>query len=498
MSAAAFPRRPPPDPRLLRRCLLLAVLLHVWLVLVFGNATGSATPGQGVWGSLTVRLLGRSGEEADAPPGERATGQASPAEPTGAAAPGRRNPREAPAEAARGDEASTAAPDAATLDLPEGFRPVERENLTPPLARIAPAESTVLPMQPADLARAGAATVPLPAPAPDLPAAIGRLEAQPETAAPLAPPPRLSAPARAFEAPLATELPAPVQRLEAASPGAAALPRPTELRAPPAPAAVAPSAELPPPVHRLEATAESGVATPLPRAAELRSTPPGTTVPPTPAAALPAAVQKLEAPSNDTATAGLPRASELRQAGAARSASTALPAAQDLPAAVRRLEAAEGANAAMPMQPVTNTRPAAAVPAAALPADLSSALPSQPLPAGPAQGDPDANPYAAPRASPGAPDAGPRIGAAPALPPAAAASAPRTPLNLSLPRGDSAARRGPGLVELLPQPPERRSKLEQSIEDAANKDCRKAYSNAGILAAIPLAIDTARGKGCKW
>jgi malate synthase len=50
-------------------------------------------------------------------------------------------------------------------------------------------------------------------------------------------------------------------------------------------------------------------------------------------------------------------------------------------------------------------------------------------------------------------------------------------------------------VDLLPQPPERKSKLEQSLEDAANKDCRKAYSNAGILAAVPRAIDAARGKG---
>ena len=86
-----------------------------------------------------------------------------------------------------------------------------------------------------------------------------------------------------------------------------------------------------------------------------------------------------------------------------------------------------------------------------------------------------------------------------AVPPSAAASAPRVPLNLSLPRrGDIAARRGPGLIDLLPQPPERKSKLEQSIEDTANKDCRKAYADAGLLAAIPLALVTARGKGCKW
>jgi hypothetical protein len=139
------------------------------------------------------------------------------------------------------------------------------------------------------------------------------------------------------------------------------------------------------------------------------------------------------------------------------------------------------------------------VPGAASLSELSGNLPGQvSAPAGPARGDPNADPYAAPKASAGSPDAGSRLGPDLAVPPSAAASAPRAPLNLSLPRGDIAARRGPGLIDMLPQPPERKSKLEQSIEDAANKDCRKAYANAGILAAVPLAIDAARGKGCKW
>jgi hypothetical protein len=456
---AALPRRPPPDPRLLRRCLLLAVLLHVWLVLVFGNATGSAAPGLGVWGSLTVKLLGRSGDEAGAPPGDgAAAGERSPGESAGAARQGRWNPRELPPEAA----ATDAPPDRTTLDLPEGFRPVERENLSPPPARIAPAESTVLPMQRADLARATPAAG-LQPPGAELPTPVGRLEARPEAAATvLAPVTRLRPPAPAVEAPpLSSDLPAPVQRLEPASPAAAeaaaALPRPAELRAAPAPAAVAPSTELPPPVRRLEAAAESGAAP------------------------------------------ALPRATELRPAGAAPPPAMALPNAQDLPAAVRRLESTEGAGAVAPMQPPANARMDAAAPAAAPLSDLSGALPGQvSAPAGPARGDPNTSPFAAPRALPGSPDGGPRAGAEAALPPDAAASAARAPLNLSLPRGDIGARRGPGLVELLPQPPERKSRLEQSIEDAANKDCRKAYSNAGILAAVPLAIDAARGKGCRW
>jgi Meckel syndrome type 1 protein len=465
-AAVAFHLRPrrnsPPDPRLLQRCLVLAALLHVWLVLVFGNATGTAAPGQGVWGSLTVKLLGKSGGEPGAPPGEpaperrdngapgshaqqRQGGQARPAEPpptaeTGAAELGRWNPREVPPEAARTEEVSPAPPSTATLQLPEGFRPVEREQFAPP-ARPAP-----------------------PLPAPELPStAVGRLETRPDAAlTPLAPAASLRAPARPAElAALPAELPAPVNRLDAAPAlPATALPRPAELRA--APAAVA--------------QPESD-------------------------AALPAPVQRLEAPATEgTAVTPLARPSELRTPGPDAAARTALPSTQDLPAPVRRLESADGASSVAPLQAAPSPRAAPAAPGASALPELSGALPGQvSAPAGPARGDPNANPYAAPKASAGSPEAGSRLGQDLAVPPSAAASAPRAPLNLSLPRsGDIASRRGPGLVDLLPQPPERKSKLEQSIEDAANKDCRKAYANTGILAVVPLAVDAVRGKGCKW
>jgi len=192
------PSRQPPDPRLLQRCLLLAALLHIWLVLVFGNASGSAAPGQGVWGSLTVKLLGRSGSAADAPPNDNAPdssgqqGQPRTAAEAGAAKLGPTNPQEVPPEAARTEETSAAPPNTATLELPEGFKPVERENLnTPP--------------PPA---------MPLPTPAADLPPPVGRLEARPETAiTPLPAPASLRAPSRAAELPTrAAELPPTVNR----------------------------------------------------------------------------------------------------------------------------------------------------------------------------------------------------------------------------------------------------------------------------------------------
>ena len=64
MSHAALPGpRDWPDPPVagstLRQCIALALLLHVLVVLVFGNTEGgSARPGQGVWGTLNIRLAG--------------------------------------------------------------------------------------------------------------------------------------------------------------------------------------------------------------------------------------------------------------------------------------------------------------------------------------------------------------------------------------------------------------------------------------------------------
>ncbi|NCT85715.1 MAG: hypothetical protein GXC94_21395, partial [Comamonadaceae bacterium] len=296
MSAAlALPRRSPPDPRLLQRCLLLAVLLHVWLVLVLGNATGTAAPGQGVWGSLTVKLLGRSGGAADAPPGDpapeqrdngapgngpqpRQGGQLRPTMPaaadSGAAELGRWNPREVAPESARTGQTSDAPPSAATLDLPEGFKPITPESL-----------ATAAPPRP-------------PLPAAELPAAVGRLEAEPDAARPALPPPaslRVQPRPAALPA-LPAELPAAVHRLDAAPSLArnATLPRPAELRAAPAPSP-ATAAELPPPVRRLEAQEEARVATALPRAAELRAAPDGAAQALPGGAPLPAAVQRLEA-----------------------------------------------------------------------------------------------------------------------------------------------------------------------------------------------------------
>jgi hypothetical protein len=77
------------------------------------------------------------------------------------------------------------------------------------------------------------------------------------------------------------------------------------------------------------------------------------------------------------------------------------------------------------------------------------------------------------------------------------ASAPK--LNLQLPRGGELSSQGSrGVFQLMPRPPETKSKLGEEMQNAAKADCRKAYSELGLLAAAPLAADAIKGKGCRW
>ena len=49
---ARWPRRPGQPPSL-AQCTALALLLHLFLIVIFGNAPGgTALPGQGIWGAF--------------------------------------------------------------------------------------------------------------------------------------------------------------------------------------------------------------------------------------------------------------------------------------------------------------------------------------------------------------------------------------------------------------------------------------------------------------
>lgn len=185
-----------------------------------------------------------------------------------------------------------------------------------------------------------------------------------------------------------------------------------------------------------------------------------------------------------------------------------LPAESRLdPGALRALQP----SAAAPLMPVS---PAAAPSLPSALPSVGAALPA-PVPA-PAEPAVRAEPVEAPRATsastnsartePGArvtetpvsAEAGPRLGADIAVPAAAASAPKRLNLELGRLRGGELSRHGsPGVLPVLPRPPET-DKLASEIEKAARSDCRKAHAGAGLLAVVPLAIDSLRGAGCKW
>ena len=55
-----------------------------------------------------------------------------------------------------------------------------------------------------------------------------------------------------------------------------------------------------------------------------------------------------------------------------------------------------------------------------------------------------------------------------------------------------------GLLPIVPPPPERESKEARALEKAAKPDCRNAYANMGLLAAVPLVASAIGDGGCRW
>jgi hypothetical protein len=166
------------------------------------------------------------------------------------------------------------------------------------------------------------------------------------------------------------------------------------------------------------------------------------------------------------------------------------------PAVVRSVEAV-----ATPAAP--DARPAAAAVSRVDPADSAVRRASAEQPAMAAEAMPAVQPVAGTAATAdglsGAVDAGARRGHDVATPLSLPASAPRLNLELARPRGGEISRQGPGgMLQLLPHPPDVKSKLARDIEKAARPDCRTAYAGLGLLAVVPLAVDAARSKGCGW
>jgi hypothetical protein len=383
-----------PQRTTVAHCLLLALLLHVWLVLLVGSApSGTARDGEAVGGSLNVRLGLPAATPAtvaitDVPPPAVAigpVGQAPEARWGGAVRDREPPPADEPGTARLGTWAAQATGAAAQPALP----------FVPPMA-------AAIPLQPA----------------------------LPSLAAPLtAAAPTLAAPQDMNRAIAAPQAALRSSVLPAAAPAALpALPTPPVLQATPTPQAAT-------------QTLSSSVTQP----------------------ALASPVAPL---------GGNPRASadtvQLPTSAALKAAPTALAPAELVP------ETAPGAAAATGTVAAPTTTPA--------------------VKAGP-------NAVASPNPA-AAPDAGTRLGFDVATPPAKATSAPAR-LNLDLPKpsrgGELSRMAAPGVWQLLPRPPDVPNKLARDVKEAGREDCTKAHADKGLIAVIPLVVDTLKKEGgCKW
>jgi hypothetical protein len=321
-----------PSPLLLR-CLLLALLLHVWLALLLGNAPGgTAREGQGVWGAINITLRGPEtpgATETSVPPQPEVPTGAPGAAPVprwgGAVREAAPTPAPEPGAAQVGDWAqrAPAVPAPAAAETPPAAEPSSPPAAAPapppPPGRVLEERALATPLPQA--AALPAAPTPLSTPAlPPLPTppALRPPVAAPErqlSASPLSRPPLAAAPAAALSntAPaLPAAAPEALPRLPELAPAPAPLPEPVLRQL--APAVAPPSAPLTPvaPVAPLAPITPSA-----PAAAALASTPlPQATALPAPGPAAPAAATNPGAPDagarvgHDVATAPSAAASQ--------------------------------------------------------------------------------------------------------------------------------------------------------------------------------------------
>lgn len=422
------------------QALLLAVLLHVLLVLVFGTAPGgSAKPGEGAWGSINIRLQGDrhepgSGEPAMVIPERGPVGEAKQARSGGAVRerPPTPEERKTPGAARQGQWRQQPG-DELTGDAPS-------DRKAPPAATAPTPAPTPAPPAPAAKTSPAPAAEPTPAPPVDTPAPQPAptpltMPSDTTTVAPtrISPsrdvqPTRSAMPTEALQAPspvqlperpapMLSETPTTLRRLDSVPvERSSQAPLPTELKAPSA---------LPP-------LTPAATAAPAPA-----PTAPATTPTPTPATTPATAATPATTPSTATAT----------PTPQTRSAPT--PSPTQAPANRVSLD---GSTAQ------TSTQP-----------------------------------------SVGAPDAGARVGHDVATPASAKPNAPKLNLDLNPSRGPMAARGNAyGVVQALPKPPIDKDALAEEMKKAAQQECRKAYADKGLLAVVPLARDAIRDKGCRW
>ncbi|WP_158218923.1 hypothetical protein [Roseateles aquatilis] len=456
MSAVLDPAQAPAlrAPDQMGQALLLAVLLHVLLVLVIGNAPGgSAKPGEGLWGPLNIRLQGDrdepgSGEPAVVLPERGPIGEAKqqrfggtvrdhPPTPEARKTPGAA--RQGQWQKQPGDELTGDAP-AERQAPPAATSPAPIPSPTP-----APPEPPVLSSPtPSPTPAPTPAQIPAPTPAPpaEVPAPTPAPLTMPSDSATVAPsriapardtaPARSTVPADALQAPSSAlqlpERPAPmlsetqttVRRIDRAPVDRTQTlpPVPSELKAP---------TELPP-LTAAPTPAPAPTAPPAPTAA------PTPTPTPTPTQAPPAAVTA----SPTTTPSSTPQ-------------SRVAPTPSPTQAPANRVSL-DGSTTPTTTQP-----------------------------------------------SVGAPDAGSRVGHDVATPASTPPNAPKLNLDPRQSRGPTLPRGNAyGVIQAIPKPPVDKDALAEEMKKAGQQDCRKAYADKGLLAVVPLVRDAARDRGCRW
>jgi len=434
----------------LSQCLLLALLAHVLLVVVLGSAPpGSASPGEGAWGRLVIRLQGpaQSGVDSDQPLPDNGPKGMAPAKRFGGSV-------RSAEQAARHEPQ----PGAAALGA---WRPTEA---------------------PTDAHTEATIGAPLPSPPPSPPPSP-TAEMSVDTAT-------LSAPSTVSAALPTPTVQAPVAFAPAAPPLTAVTAPTATLAAPP----VAPRIELPSPIAPSVSAGKTSILQAVPRPTSTLQSQAAASAHPAPAEAT---VQKLALPAQPTAALYSVHAPTSQLAAPTTTQLTALPA----PSELRRSELAPTAATLQPVEAPTARLQAATTPlpreALPPPTDLRELTPSSDVRSERLKAV--TPPAGLSGSTGGGPDRGSQLGHDVATAP----SAKDTPqaLNLKLPmQGPRISSTGgsTGLLPEVPRPPEQGDMLKKEMEKAKRDDCRSAYSAGGLLAAIPIAIDTVRDKGCKW
>ncbi len=539
--------RPQLKDEQLKRSLLLAGLLHVWLAVLVGTAPGDARQDEPAGGGkLTVRLQG-VGQPGGAPDTQADRGPVGDAPQRRFGGVVRREDEPAPPDQPGAAREGEWAPQPSTVRQLQESRSAQGSRPEPvsPLTQVQTETlRSELPAPPSEVDPRVTRQLDLNAPSPTTVRAqpVEALARPQEGVQPLA---RAELPAHSAQrletavSPVRVEAPQRLERLPVARPEALSAVPPLEAPEPRVNTFAAPSQASP-----LTQALRSQSLAPLNRAPAALPTAPTLNLPERSTGRLSAdsvrSPEKVLAPSlapvgaaqSERAQdlAGSPTLSAPEHAVAQLPADAASSAARvSAPNPLSRLAPSLAAPSSLqglkPMSAPAEGHSAEATPSSS-PADAGSAAPAAAKPGdspaqraladgssaagalsarpAPPQGkvsltgaDPGQGPSALPQ--PGSPDAGAQRGRDVATPPSAPASAPR--LNLDLPisqRGPVASSRSRALLEIAPNPPELKTRLQKEMEKALREDCRKAYAENGLLALGGIALDALRAKGCKF